>query len=209
MNGFGTSGRSYSCYSVPGSPPLVIQERLSEYSWIVLIAVPVLIFVIGVRLICCTVRKVRKSWESLYYCEEYKAIDARYVDNRCWTVISVLGLTSYIYVFSRLHSKSKQRHGTDNACCNSNGQPSSGVMRNKKVGKAKVKRRRRRKRLSWIRFVNYERWDHGRNFVAESGGYDSQIFSQARQKLLYRAVFCLMPPQAYCNTVTLISRLPL
>ena len=39
---------------------------------------------------------------------------------------------------------------------------------------------------------------HGRNFIAESGGDDSRIFSRATQKLLYRAVFHSMFPQA-CN----------
>ena len=31
--------------------------------------------------------------------------------------------------------------------------------------------------------------NHGRNFVAESGGDDSRIFSRATRKLLYRTVF--------------------
>ena len=36
---------------------------------------------------------------------------------------------------------------------------------------------------------------HGRNFVAESGGDDSRIFSRATQKLLYRAVFAQCLPR--------------
>ena len=72
-----------------------------------------------------------------------------YVDNHFWTVISVLGLASYIFVLKRLCAKSKQTCGTeivDNdvnksedaveaASLYSNGQPDSGIMRKKKVGK--------------------------------------------------------------------------
>ena len=153
MNGFGTSGRNYSCYSVPGKPTLVIRDRLSEDLRIVIIAVPiaisVLTFVIGVCLICCTVRKVRESWKSLGYSEEYKANNMKYVDKRCWTAISVLGLASYIYVLTRPCTKSTKRPGTEimdddvdlseedveGVSLHSNGQPNSSIIRKKKEGK--------------------------------------------------------------------------
>ena len=52
--------------------------------------------------------------------------------------------------------------------------------------------------IPWISALLYFANHHGRNFVTERKGEESQILSWTTQKLMYLAIFCLMTLN-FCN----------